>query len=448
LTARLQGVGKIQPPKSKVAVVGGGWAGCAAAIESAREGAHVTLFEAARTLGGRARCVEVNGRKLDNGQHILLGAYSETLRLMRTIGIAHDEVFLRLTLQMRYPPDSGMDFIAPRLPAPLHLLIALLRARGLRPADKLALARFSSSARWMDWRLDTDCTVTELLERFDQTDRLIRLMWRPLCFAALNTPPERASAQVFLNVLRDSLGARRSASDMLIPKVHLTALLPARAEEYIERHGGTVRYGTGVRTIVRDDRGWTINGAIDGGESFDAVIVATPPAQAAALLQGLIDVSMLDALEYEPISTCYLQYGSHVRLSKPFYALVDESDKGNWGQFVFDRGVLDAGHAGLLAVVVSASNAAIELGHDALAIGIAAQLASVFRDPELAKPEWAQVITEKRATYSCTPSLPRPENATGLAGLAIAGDYTAGDYPATLETAIRSGILAAHCVVG
>ena len=165
---------------ANVAVVGAGWAGCAAAVEASRRGHQVTLFERARTLGGRARVVELNGTLLDNGQHILLGAYRESLRLMQTVGIKATDAFLRLPLQMRYAPESGgMDFVAPRLPAPLHLLVALVRAKGLARADKLALARFSSTARWMDWQLHTDCTVAELLERFDQTERLNRLMWRP-----------------------------------------------------------------------------------------------------------------------------------------------------------------------------------------------------------------------------------------------------------------------------
>jgi predicted NAD/FAD-binding protein len=189
----------------KIAVIGGGWAGCAAAVELSSDGHLVTLFESARTLGGRARRVEFEGKTLDNGQHILLGAYTETLRLLRTVGIDPDAALLRLPLQMRYPDTSGgMNFVAPRLPAPLHLLAALWRARGLAREDKLALARFSTTARWMAWQLHTDCSVAELLDRFDQTERLIKLMWRPLCIAALNTPPERASAQVFLNVLRRS----------------------------------------------------------------------------------------------------------------------------------------------------------------------------------------------------------------------------------------------------
>ena len=180
-----------------VAVIGAGWAGCAAAVELTKKGHSVTLFEAARVAGGRARRVDQHGLPLDNGQHILLGAYRDTLRMMREVGLDPAETMLRLPLQMRYPPDSGgMDFIAPRLPAPLHMAWALFRASGLERADKLALVRFSSAARWMDWQLDTDCSVSELLDRFDQTDRLIQLMWRPLCIAALNTLPNCSAASI------------------------------------------------------------------------------------------------------------------------------------------------------------------------------------------------------------------------------------------------------------
>ena len=198
----------------KFAVIGAGWGGCAAAVELARRGAQVTLIEAARTPGGRARRVEHQGYPLDNGQHILLGAYHDTLRMMHTVGITPSQSLLRLPLQMRYPAGTeGMQFVAGRLPAPWHLLYAVLTSKGLSISDKLSLARFSSAARWMGWRLDVDCSVAELLERFEQTERLIKLMWRPLCISALNTPPERASAKVFLKTLGDSLGASKNASD-------------------------------------------------------------------------------------------------------------------------------------------------------------------------------------------------------------------------------------------
>ena len=425
----------------QVAVVGGGWAGCAAAVELATRGAAVTLYEASRTLGGRARVVRMKDKTLDNGQHIMLGAYRETLRLMRHLGIAEASALLRLPLQMCYPDGAGMHFVAPRLPAPLHVGVALLRSRGLTRQDKMALARFSTTARWMGWQLNQDCSVSELLARFDQTDRMVQLMWRPLCIAALNTPPERASAQVFLHVLRDSLGARRAASDMLLPRVDLSALFPARAAAYIEGRGGKVVLGSTVDALERDGDCWRVN-----GEACDAVVIATPPAQAAALLLPHAPTIQIPAFEWEAITTVYLQYAAEVRLPRPFLALLDQPDAGHWGQFVFDRGQLNADDAGLLAVVISASGPALGLGNDSLPPQAAAQLAQVLRRPELAAPLWSKVISEKRATFACTPGLQRPANDVGVPGLALAGDYTASDYPATLESAVRSGVAAARLV--
>ena len=429
----------------KVAVIGAGWAGCAAAVELTRRGAKVILLEASRTMGGRARRVEHQGKTLDNGQHILLGAYSNTLHLMKTVGLRPSQALLRLPLQMRYPANTGgMDLQAPRLPAPLHLAWAVLRAKGLTIADKLALSRFSSAARWMQWQLHEDCTVTALLDRFDQTERLIRLMWRPLCIAALNTPPERASAIVFLNVLRDSLGAHRNASDMLIPRQDLSSLFPDAAVSYIEHHGGIVHAGVQARSVTHTEQGWQVH-ADTMDQQVDAVVISTPPAQARTLLMDVAPTLAESlSLTYEPITTCYLQYGPTLKLPAVFYALQEDPEKHRWAQFIFDRGQLDAAQAGLMAVVISASGEAIANGNEALLAEVVMQIAADLDMPTLLNPQWHRIISEKRATFSCTPNLLRPANDTGLKGLFLAGDYTAGDYPATLEGAVRSGREAAR----
>ena len=452
------------PTCTSVAVIGAGWAGSAAAVELTQRGHHVTLLEATRIVGGRARGLRQTegaprapldewANRLDNGQHILLGAYTETLRLMRTVGVDIDASLLRLPLQMRYPPGTGgMDFIAPRLPAPLHLLAALLRTRGLAWADKLALARFSSLARWIGWRLNHDCTVAQLLERFNQTERVTSLLWRPLCLAALNTPPDRASAQVFLNVLRDSLGARRSASDMLLPRVDLSQLFPQPAARYVAAQGGTVGCGQRVRAVTRIDKRWRVDaGAANANAEasltdFDAVVLATPVAETARLLAPLGVDSATLAHAQEPITTCYLQYAPTLALALPFYALQDDAEQAHWGQFVFDRGQLDAAQAGLLAVVISASTQAVALDHATLGAAVAQQLKTVFDDPVMAAPLRIRIISEKRATFSCTPGLMRAVGASGLDGLVLAGDHVASDYPATLEAAVRSGVDAARLI--
>jgi squalene-associated FAD-dependent desaturase len=474
---------KASQPARRVAVIGAGYAGCAAAVELALAGQQVEVFEAARTVGGRARQVEVDGRRLDNGQHILLGAYSETLRLMRQVGVDHQAALLRLPLQMRYPnsdgnrspdrntgsgsndgsggnDDSGMDFHAPRLPAPLHLLVALLRARGLAWADKMALARFSTTCRWMDWQLNIDCSVAELLQRFEQTERLTRLMWRPLCIAALNTPPERASARVFLRILQDSLGAKRSASDMLLPRVDLSALLPQPAMDFVAARGGKLHLACPIRALSHTQPAgqWRLDSPHERHTGFDAVILATTSQNAERLLATLPGIapatpsgsSLLTdwaRVPQEAITTCYLQYPATVRLALPFYALLDQAEQGNYGQFVFDRSQLQSEQAGLLAVVVSCAAEALTAPRAALAQALAGQLARQLHRPELAQPLWQQVISEKRATFACQPNQVRPGHQSGWPGLLLAGDYTDGPYPATIEGAVRSGVQAAHLIL-
>jgi squalene-associated FAD-dependent desaturase len=445
---------RVQSKTKRVAVIGAGWAGCAAAVTLCKQGHQVTLIEAARRLGGRARAVEIHGQQLDNGQHILLGAYTACLDLMRLLNIDLKQALLRLPLQMVYPHQTGMQFIAPQLPAPLHLLFALISAKGLDRADKMALARFSTTARWMEWQLNQDCTVSELLERYEQTERLCRLMWVPLCIAALNTPPERASAQVFLNVLRDSLGAKRAASDMLIPRVDLSRLLPDAAANYLQQHKGQVFTGLNIKTLRPTDHGtWFLDELPEANKEFDSIIIATSARQCQRLLADIGNNAASDSVSssfpefsYETITTCYLQYAPEVKLERAFFALTDNPQLAHWGQFVFDRGQLNAEQVGLLAVVVSASNDAIQNDHSTLAQAIAKQLAEQLQMPALVTPKWTQVITEKRATFACTPNLQRPDNRTVFPGLMIAGDYTTGAYPATLEAAVRSGLLAAQAV--
>lgn len=421
-----------------VAVIGAGWAGCSASVELASQGHRVTVFEASRVAGGRARRLAVYEHELDNGQHILLGAYQSTLALMSQLGVDLDKAFLRLPMQMCYPLPSGMHFETKRLPAPLHLAWALMGARGLDRNDKWALARFSSSARWMGWRLDNDISVTKLLETHEQTERLYQLLWRPLCIAALNTPPERASANVFLAVLRDSLGAKRSASDMLLPRVSLGKLLPEPALDWLKREGATVHLGQHVRGITPVNGRWRLQDD-QASHEFDCCVVATPPHAAQKLIQAHLPETDFAALGQESITTCYLGYDSTTSLQRPFFALADDPLRQHWGQFVFDRGQLNQSDRGVLSVVVSASQEALHIERHTLGQQIALQLANQLGMPLLAAPRWQQIVSEKRATFSCTPGLKRPSNTTRLPGLFLAGDYTEGDYPATLEMAVRSG---------
>jgi len=417
----------------RVGVIGGGWAGIAAAVGLARAGAEVTLYEAARTLGGRARRVPLEGVDLDNGQHILIGAYRTALAAMRAVGADPGALLLRQPLALEIA--GRFRLCAPRLPAPLHLVVGLLRARGLTPAERLRVIRFMLTMAARRYRLAEDAAVPALLAAHGQLGGPTDCLWEPLCVAALNTPLASASAQVLLNVLRDTLGANRAASDLLLPRRDLSALFPEPGTRFVEAHGGRVLLGRRIEHLGPDGGGIAID-----GERHDAAVIACAPFHAAQLLErsNLLPRlrARLDAFAFEPIYTCYLQYDPSVALPQPMLGL-----RGGLLQWAFDRGALD-GRRGLIATVVSARGAHEELEHGAFAAAAHRELQGAIGG--LADPLWSRVIAERRATFSCTPGLDRPGNATDLPGLFLAGDYTASDYPATLEGAVRSGFAAAR----
>jgi len=410
---------------ARVAVVGAGYAGCAAAVTLAAAGLPVTLIDAAAVPGGRARRVRAQERELDNGQHILIGAYSELLRLMHTVGVPSDAV-LRMPLELRYA--DGFSLRTLWLPAPLGLLAGLLAARRLPLAERFGAVRFMRALRRTAYRVEPDCTVSELLARHRQDGRIGHYVWRPLCVSALNTPPELASAQVFATVLRDSLAGGDGASDLLLPATNLSALFPEPAAEFVRAHGGKLRTSAPVRAIAPDLR-------VDG-EPFAHVILAVAPYQLKPFAQL---TGEMPEYSYQPIYTCYLQYDKRVRLPLPMLGLAE-----GLVQWVFDRGAL-GGARGLLACMISAQGDHQQMTHDELAAACHHELARAL--PGLAAPEWTQVIAEKRATISCTPGIRRPPLETPTPRLYLAGDYTDPDYPPTLEAAVRSGVRAAQRVL-
>ncbi|OIR09431.1 15-cis-phytoene desaturase [mine drainage metagenome] len=423
------------------AIIGGGYAGMAAAVELAAQGIPVTVFESARQLGGRARGVLHNDTQLDNGQHLLLGCYRETLRLIEQVGGDIEQDFLRLPLQLDLHGHFSLK--APRLPAPLHLLVALLKAHGLTWNERMKAVRFMLTLRRMNFRLSSDMTVTDLLAVHKQDADLTFKLWEPLCIAALNTPVHKASAQVLLNVLRDALNRTRADSDMLLPRIDFTALFPQRAAAFIEQNGGKVYLSCGVDAIVPKDEGIELVSANET-HAFSHVICAAPATVAAKLLRpvaGLTDVvAQIEALDHQPIYTVYLQYPAHVSLPHPMLGLHRRIS-----QWLFDKGQI-ADQKGLLAAVISAEGIHQELSQEQLAQKVIAELSEEFGITE--QPEWFRVIAEKRATFCCAPDLQRPAQQTALSNILLAGDYTAGDYPATLEGAVLSGIRCARLITG
>lgn len=438
-----------------IAVVGGGWAGCAAAVTLADAGVPVTLFEQAATLGGRARRVTLDGMALDNGQHVLIGAYRQTQALIR--GVHGDEraaaLLQRLPLTMRpfgAAPRDAVAFGAWRAPAPFHLLLGLLAARSLSWRERIALG----AGYWRLVRAGFRISGTQTVAQYfaDAPLRVMGAVWEPLCISALNTPPEFASAHVFANVLREAFTGSSRNSNFLVPVTDLCALFPEAAARHVVRHRGTVRTGVTLRGVGERPGGV----ALDVGaatEVFDAVIVAVGPHQlavalgpeAAATQAWREPLAQVAAFSWESITTIYLAYAEPLRLPVPIMRLDDTP-----GQWVFDRGsalrkVAVENARGLVAVVISTSGPHDMFDRATLASESDAQLRRLAGRWPL--PVWSRVIAERRATYRCTPGLPRPACGRITQGVYLAGDYTDSQFPATLESATRTGVAAARALL-
>ncbi len=418
----------------RTAIVGGGWAGLAAAIEATRLGHAVTLFEMAPQLGGRSRSVGAGGRDsgLDNGQHILIGAYTETLALLRRVGVDIDTAFVRSPLRISYPDGSGLHLSAGSPAA--AFVQAVFARRGWPWAARLGLLR-TAAGWWLGrFKCDPALTVAALTAGLPAVvrDELID----PLCVAALNTPAGDASARVFLRVLHDALLSGPGSADLLLPAVGLSALLPDPAARWLAKAGAELRLAHRIEHLQPDGDAWQLD-----GERFERVVLAATPHEAARLTRRIAPAwsARAAALRFEPIATVYL-HGDGVRLPEPMLAL--RSIDSHPAQFVFDRGQL-GGAPGLLAFVVSGAARWVERGSEATLQATLSQAHTALGAHLRAPLKPLQVLVEKRATFRCTPGLERPAPCIAP-GLFAAGDHVAGPYPATLEGAVRSGLWAAR----
>ncbi len=441
----------------RLAVIGAGWAGLACAVAAVQQGWQVVVFEAAREAGGRARALPVgaDGLRLDNGQHILIGAYTATLELMRTVGVTEAAVLRRQPLSLRRPNGNGLatPAWAASWPAPLDALAAIATARGWSISDRMALMTAAVGWQWRQFKAPLEQSVADLSQALPAKvrDELIA----PLCVSALNTPMQQASAAVFLVVLRDALFGVRGGSQLLLPTADLSDLLPRPALAWLQARGAQVRLGHRVQALQRAaaaPAAWQVD-----DEAFDAVALACPPKEAVRLLrttavpnpayQDALDrwVQQCEALRFQAIATVYLQLDGTSRgplLPQPMLALPDGADSP--AQFVFDRAALD-GQAGLLACVVSAAEGELLQIQEQVLAQIRRELRFLLDASAL---RVLRTVVEKRATFACSPGLVRPSGQLGvelgLAGLVACGDWLAGPYPATLEGAVRSGQWAAQ----
>ena len=428
----------------QIAIVGAGWAGLAAAITATQKGHHVTLLEASKFWGGRARSIQTHFEDyplLDNGQHILIGAYQQTFAMMQLVGIDLEKAFWRKPLDLRCADGSGLSL--PNKPFPLNLLQGIAFNSSWSAADKWQL--FKSAWQWQ--RMHFECaeqlTVADLCE--NMTPTVWQDLIEPLCVSALNTLAHEASGKVFLRIMKDALFGPVGSSDLLLPRLDLGQLFPNAAIKWLDKNGASCQSGQRIESIV--DSGINSSKAprwqLDD-HKFHHLVIATPAWDAAHLLEKFNSAwaSKAKQLKHEAIATVYVQGPLDFKLPQPMLAL--RTTQGSPAQFAFDRGQIytEANTPGLLAFVVSANKLSKEdVTHQVMG-QLSALLIQLGQDAlRIEAFKVIQTVVEKRATFACVPNLKRP-SAMPCEGITVCGDYVEGPYPATLEGAIISGIQA------
>lgn len=432
----------------KAVIIGGGWAGLAAAVELAKDNVEVHVLESARQVGGRARAVKFDRYHVDNGQHILLGSYTSVLELLNTVNVREKDLFRRSPLFLRLHRERGKTIqlqTSSWLPAPLHLLWALLSFKGIGLARRLSLFRPLINMRLRGFSLKEDLSVADYLYHQGQGKTAMACFWEPICLSALNIQVDKASMQLFMNVMRDAFFGQRGDSDMLLPIKDIGDCFPEPAMDYIEKNGGSIHLGS--RVMELNIRSGAITGVTTKAGSISAnhVIVATGPEACASLLSQHTSLEgiarHLNQLRSLPITTIYLHYPKPVSLERDFVGFV-----GTTIQWLFDRGRL-TGDAGLMSAVISGPGPHMNWEASILINHVIQEIAQHY--PDWPEPVSSKLIREKRATFAATPEAlqHRPHHATPIEGLWLAGDYTRTPYPSTLEGAVRSGLSCARAIL-
>jgi squalene-associated FAD-dependent desaturase len=425
----------------KVAVVGGGLAGLAAALACADGGAQVVLYEGRSRLGGATFSFERNGLELDNGQHVALRCCSEYLGFLRRIGT---DQLLPLQNRLRVPvlregkPPATISRTGLR--PPLHLAASLLSYEPLRFRERLAAARAATAIGKLDPdepALD-DQTFASWLRAHGQSENAIESLWNLIALPTLNLPAEDASLAVAAKVFRTGLLDDAEASDIGVPAVPFRLLHAEPAAAAIEAAGGVVRASTPVRSVSAG-RVLTLD---DGTDEADAVILALPHETVAEVAPpGAADGEALAELGTSPIVNLHVHYDRRV-LDEPLAAALQSPV-----QWLFDRTQASGATEGQL-VAISLSHAVSEIGSSVAELR-ERYLPALERLLPAARGAAVldfAVTHEPRATFSAVPGTARlrPGPRTAVPGVYLAGSWTDTGWPATMESAVRSGNAAAR----
>jgi len=437
-----------------VLIVGAGVAGLSAAVSLAGAGARVLVLEARPTAGGRAGAYRdpATGEVVDNGQHVLLGCYRETLAFLRRIGASNRvrwQAGLAVTMVDRAGRPSTLK--CPPLPSPWHLVGGVIAWDGLGPGERLSIAGIAGPLARAQRALTRGedpgaeargLTVRAWLERHGQAPRLCEMLWEPLALAALNQPIDLAEASHFLGVLARMFSPEPDDAALVVPACPLDALYVDPAVRFVRAHGGEVRTHAPARLVVDKGR---VTGVRVRDERIEApVVIAAVPWFG---LRGLFDevpasmaamVNDAGRRAASPIVTVNLWFDRPV-MEQPLVGL-----PGRAFQWVFDKAQVFADGASHLSLVSSGAAEVAAMTNERIIATAVEEIGGALPAVRRATLRRATAVRERLATFSLAAGEPpRPPTRPPVPGLLLAGDWIETGLPATIESAVVSGHRAA-----
>ncbi len=435
--------------RPRVAIVGGGLAGLAAAVALAETDCRVELYEARRSLGGRAGSFRdaSTDEVVDHCQHVSMGCCTNLTDFCRRVGI---EGLFRRDRRLHFigPDGRAFPFAASHLPAPFHLAPAFWGLKYLSTSERISIGR----ATWKLMRMFPDDapgspTIGDWLKQQRQSSRSIELYWNAILVSALGEELDRASLAAARKVIVDGFLSAREAYVVEVPRVPLDELYGAPLERWLADRGVSVHFNAAVRQVSCEEQPRI--GLADGNEIRpDFVVVALPWHR----IRDVVDANLatrfpwlaaMDAVEASPIT------GVHLWFDRPIMPFEHAVLVGRLSQWVFHRAARDAAGAApghYYQVVVSASRNLAGRDRGEVVDEVCRELSAIWPGAAAARRLHARVVTEHAAVFSVRPGLEqvRPLQASGVPGVFVAGDWTSTGWPATMESAVRSGYLAAE----
>jgi squalene-associated FAD-dependent desaturase len=414
-------------------------------VALSERGAEVLLLERRSFLGGRAYSFRdpVTNDTVDNGQHLFMGCYRQTIAFLEKIGTLD---------RLKFQDNARVDFLdrengftsfdCPSLPAPLHALFGLLRMKGITPGDKL---RAFKVGRAIQRNGGEPVTVSAWLDQLDQSQRIKERFWYPMTIATLNESPEIASAEMMKVVLKEAFGSSRKSASIGIARVGLSDLYTTGASAFITARGGEVRTGAQVNRLVIE-QGKVAAVELKDGERItaDYFISAVTHSAFLQMIPEEDEFRALAGLSSSPIVSINLWFDRQI-IDREFVGLI-----GTRSQWIFNKDLIvkPARKANQIAVIISAARDFVDWTKDQMVEMALAELNELLPESRSAKLLHCRIVKEREATLSHTLESDRirPAARTSISNLILAGDWTATGLPATIESAVISGETAAQII--